>query len=286
MDGLVGHRRRFSFGPRACVNGRTEEVRGAGRTKHTIRPMGRERQRWEVLWQRRSGPELEFYQPEPPEQLHRLLADVPLPPGGALDVGCGSGVVTAFLARSFVPTVGIDVSHSALRRARGRAGDEKTAFVVAEAPVLPFRAERFALVFDRGCMHNIPPPAWPLYLQESERVLVPGGVHQLLFANLDRPPRRRWRRRLRRLRAGVAHRLGLGGRGHLLTSRPHEKLPLLTDELLASLLPPSFEMLRLERFPYTTPRGRRLVFTHCVSRKQAMHRGLDGRQGAPPPMPK
>jgi SAM-dependent methyltransferase len=232
--------------------------------------MGRERQRWEVLWRRRAGPELEFYQPEPPQQLSRLLEEVPLPPGGALDVGCGPGVVTAFLARSFRPAVGQDISHNALRRARDRVRDEKgtAAFVVAEAPVLPFGAERFALVFDRGCMHNIPPTEWPRYLQEAERVLLPGGVLQLLFANLVRPPRRRWRRRLRRLRAEVAHRLGLGGHGHLLTSRPHEKLPPLTDDLLRRLLPGSFETLRLERFPYTTPQGRRLVFTHCVVRKR------------------
>jgi SAM-dependent methyltransferase len=97
-----------------------------------------------------------------------------------LEVGCGSGVITAELAaRASRAAVGLDrrldVLSAAARRGSGAA------FVCGDAAALPFRDDAFDAVVGTFIMVWLADPA--AFLREARRVLKSGG----LFAALAEP---------------------------------------------------------------------------------------------------
>jgi len=75
--------------------------------------------------------------------------------GKALDVGCGTGDHSIWLARRGFQVVGVDVSEIAIEKARQKALD---AGVECEFILTDFMKDRlenrsFGFVFDRGCFH-------------------------------------------------------------------------------------------------------------------------------------
>lgn len=93
--------------------------------------------------------------------------------GAAVDIGCGLGTETAHLAARGWNAVGVDLSGTAVSRAkRAHAG---VPFVQADVLALPFQAGIFDLALDRGCFHYLSPLRWPDYAAEAQRVLRPGG---------------------------------------------------------------------------------------------------------------
>ncbi|MGH2740448.1 MAG: class I SAM-dependent methyltransferase [Actinomycetota bacterium] len=153
-------------------------------------PPGPSEQRghWEVEWSRRRASEFGWYLAEPPPELRLLEESRELPQGLALDVGCGSGVVTNYLGRHLERVVGLDVAIGALMQAREANGTVggKVSYLVAEAPRIPFKDGTFTFVFDRGCLHHVPPSEWPDYFEAVCRLLRPGGLFQLYCARLGR----------------------------------------------------------------------------------------------------
>lgn len=139
------------------------------------------RRDWEVRWQAERGENFAWHLEKVPARLRSLLESEDLPAGAALDVGCGDGVVAAHLAERFRPSVGIDIAFGAAAQGRDRAAQEEAqaSFMVGDAAGLPLRDASVALLFDRGCLQNMPREAWPSYFLEVERVMVPGGVLQL-----------------------------------------------------------------------------------------------------------
>jgi ubiquinone/menaquinone biosynthesis C-methylase UbiE len=217
----------------------------------------RQRNRWERRYQRKQGQEFIWYIDEPPAELVQLIQEGGVPEGGALDIGCGPGVATAYLAKSFSPTVGLDIAHSAVTQARQRVKDQgaSAAFVVAAAPVLPFRADSFSFLFDRGCLQALPREAWPVYMGEVRRLLKAGGVFQLLASKPTKqfPP--------------LLSRRGLRARARWLLGRRGPQF--LSHDLLRNLAGPSLETLRMENFNFQPTAGPLRAFTHAVFRKAA-----------------
>jgi SAM-dependent methyltransferase len=215
------------------------------------------RRRWEDQWQRHRGAEFHWYLSEPPPELVRLVEDGRIPLGGAaLDLGCGPGVATSYLAASFHPAVGLDIAQGAVVEARSRARGENRdpSFLVAEAPVLPFRTGAFSFVFDRGCLQAIPRQAWERYFREVDRVLAPGGMLQLYVSKAARqfPPLlsgRGIRLRLRWLR---------GKRGG-----PR----FLSPGLIRQLHPASLKEIELRQFPFRTKADTVRTVTYGLFRK-------------------
>lgn len=214
----------------------------------------RRRRRWERRWQMRRGEEFCWYLDEPPPELIKLVGGGALPSGGALDLGCGPGVATSYLARHFSPSVGLDIAEGAVLQARQRADRDGVgpSFVVAEAPVLPFRSGTFSLVFDRGCLQAIPRAAWETYFREVERLLKPGGAIQLFCSKpLKRfPPVLSYR--------GVRARLRwlLGRRGP----------QFLSGSLLEDLASP-LTTVAVQDFRYRPRTGPPRLMIHAVFRK-------------------
>ena len=140
------------------------------------------RRRWEANWASRRLDSFHWYTTEPPEPLTALLRSGDVPKGPALDVGCGNGILTRLISEFHRPTVGVDLAVGAVRQANLAAANHGALyFAAAAAPALPFRDRSFTFVFDRGCMHNMPPRTWRAYLSDVARVLRPGGLFELYY---------------------------------------------------------------------------------------------------------
>jgi SAM-dependent methyltransferase len=77
-----------------------------------------------------------------------------------LDVGCGTGAVTAAICQLSMPAsvVACDPSESFIRVARGRLSDPRASFVVAAAPDLPTREGGFDAVVSGLVLNFVPDP--------------------------------------------------------------------------------------------------------------------------------
>jgi SAM-dependent methyltransferase len=93
-----------------------------------------------------------------------------------LDLGCGSGDKSFYLARRGARVVGVDLSHDLIALARRRVAmfglDGQARFVVGSAHHLPVADETIDLLFGYAVLHHL-----DLSLARSEvyRVLKPGG---------------------------------------------------------------------------------------------------------------
>ncbi len=85
----------------------------------------------------------------------------PLPAGRCVEVGCGTGLLTPLLAEVWSPVLCFDLSWEMLRRSPAPAR------VLADASRLPLPA---------GCAAAVVLADVPLFADEVDRVLAPGGV--------------------------------------------------------------------------------------------------------------
>jgi ubiquinone/menaquinone biosynthesis C-methylase UbiE len=100
-----------------------------------------------------------------------------VPGGRVLDVGCGVGHDLARLDRAGLTSVGVDMSHLALLRARSQS----PAVVRGDAARLPFRDGSFAGLRVERVLQHVPDPR--LVVDEMLRVVRPGGVLAVLDAD-------------------------------------------------------------------------------------------------------
>ncbi|MDQ3608233.1 MAG: methyltransferase domain-containing protein [Actinomycetota bacterium] len=100
-----------------------------------------------------------------------------------LDVGCGTGVVTAAAAARGARATGVDLAGGMLAVARERHPELE--FVAADAEALPFRLAAFEGVVASLVINHLPAP--PSAMGEFARVLAPGG--RVAIAVWDRPER-------------------------------------------------------------------------------------------------
>lgn len=101
------------------------------------------------------------------------------PPASILDVGCGIGGSTLYLAEKFNATAtGITLSPVQATRAKERSESanlsQRTNFLVADALNMPFADESYDLVWSLESGEHMPNKQ--KFLQECHRVLKPGGT--------------------------------------------------------------------------------------------------------------
>jgi SAM-dependent methyltransferase len=123
-----------------------------------------------------------------PPELVELVESGQVPPGRALDIGCGTGTNGVFLAQRGFEVVGTDVAWLAIRKARRKARDAgiSATFRVGEAiklgtPSGPPLEAPFDLAVDIGCFHSIQAIHREAYASMLRRVLREGGYY-LLYA--------------------------------------------------------------------------------------------------------
>jgi len=125
-----------------------------------------------------------------PPEVVELIERGDLPPGRALDLGCGTGTNAIYLAREGWEVVGVDFSALAIRwaRRRGRRARVRCRFYRADVTDLSFLRDPFDLALDIGCLHSVPAEGWERYAAGLARLVQPGGLY-MLYAFTPRPDR-------------------------------------------------------------------------------------------------
>jgi SAM-dependent methyltransferase len=125
----------------------------------------------------------------PPPELIATLEN--LPPGRALDLGCGYGRAALYMARRQWLVDGVDFIDLAVAGAINRAAEagvaERVQFHVSPVTDLHYLSGPYDLALDVGCMHNFDENELRTYRDEVARLLRPGGLY-LLFAHLRAEP--------------------------------------------------------------------------------------------------
>jgi SAM-dependent methyltransferase len=118
----------------------------------------------------------------PPEVVD-LLARGEVPRGWALDLGCGSGLSSCYLAGQGFRVVGIDLALSALVRAAdvARSRGLPAFFCLADVSQLGLSNVQACFALDVGCFHAVPPDRRSAYIASLAARLLPGAFY-LLYA--------------------------------------------------------------------------------------------------------
>ncbi|MFF1463137.1 class I SAM-dependent methyltransferase [Streptomyces sp. NPDC058330] len=133
---------------------------------------------WDGFYEDRSRP-VPFFVAKPDENLVSYVDRGLVAPGRALDLGCGPGRNSLYLASLGFTVDAVDLSPGAVAWAEERAREAGAdirfrcgdAFTEGEAaPAGPYD-----LVHDSGCFHHLPPHRRVSYLALVDRVLAPGG---------------------------------------------------------------------------------------------------------------
>lgn len=149
--------------------------------------------------------QLPWHQTEPPRLLR---AAVDAKRGGrALDVGCGAGVFSAWMASEGMQVTGLDIIPEAIAMAERTAAAEGVEVELICDSLFAYQpTEGLDLVFDSGCLHSLVGGSVKAYKRRLDTWLRPGGEfvlgHWGKRSALDwRPigPRRRSKRTIERL---------------------------------------------------------------------------------------
>ncbi len=132
----------------------------------------------------------------PPELVEAVEGEQALPPGRALDLGCGTGTNSLYLARHGWRVTGVDFAAPAIARARAK---------LRRAGTLPgsgrfFRGDAtdlddlhldgpYELIFDLGCLHTIPHEKRAGYAEGVSRLAALGALF-MIYGFLPSPDMR------------------------------------------------------------------------------------------------
>lgn len=120
---------------------------------------------------------LPWYQKQPNDYVREFL---PVK-GKALDVGCGSGEHSVWLAGQGFDVTGIDMFDEAISMASELAAEHRVIIELLATDLFTFNREQaFDLVYDSGCLHSLVGGNRESYKQKVLQWLVPGGAFVLM----------------------------------------------------------------------------------------------------------
>lgn len=134
-----------------------------------------------IIWERRV----------PPSDLVDLVEGSSAPPGRALDLGCGTGTDSIYLAAHGWDVTGVDMVAKALSTARRRAAAAGVSPRFLEGDVTRLGdlgvGGGYSLLLDFGCFHTLPLDRRDAYVESVSQAAAPGAT--LLLYGFARPPR-------------------------------------------------------------------------------------------------
>lgn len=102
-----------------------------------------------------------------------------------LEVGCGDGYGSAFLAEKASEVISIDYDEATVLQARNKYRAPNLSFMRMDATTLQFEDSLFDIICSFQVIEHIPENKIPLYLSEIERVLKDNGKFFLSTLNLS-----------------------------------------------------------------------------------------------------
>ncbi|MGD9646784.1 MAG: class I SAM-dependent methyltransferase [Pirellulales bacterium] len=125
----------------------------------------------------------------PSTELQAVVRRGAIEPCRALELGCGTGTNSVWLAQHGFEVTGVDVAPLAVERAeeRARAAGVRASFLVGDVLELPKLDGPFAFFFDRGCYHAVRRGAAERYAPAVARQLAAGGRGLILAGNAREP---------------------------------------------------------------------------------------------------
>ena len=132
---------------------------------------------WEGLYASSDVANLPWYTPDLDEDFERALTQRRLQGKRILDLGTGPATHAMNLAKRGYEVVGIDISPSAIRKARAaaKAADLSIEFRVDDILTSKLPAGFVDVLMDRGVFHVLPPEKRSVYADTVHRILRPHG---------------------------------------------------------------------------------------------------------------
>jgi methyl halide transferase len=128
----------------------------------------------------------------PSEELTRFVDAGLVKPCRALELGCGTGTNAIFLAQRGFQVTAVDISETAINKAKEKAEKAGVSIELIRADVTDFSAagKPFKFVFDRGTYHVVRNFNIGGLQRTLSTVVEPGGYYLVLAgnANEDAPP--------------------------------------------------------------------------------------------------
>lgn len=137
-----------------------------------------------LYWLRRSPWDTGITPPEVTEAFE--AGDVP--PGPALDLGCGTGTNVIYMAKQGRQATGLDFVPEAIAKAKRKAEQagvsQLTDFRVADVTRLAeMDLPRGGFALDMGCFHGLGEEGQHRYAEALAGILIPGGRYMLYVLN-------------------------------------------------------------------------------------------------------
>jgi methyl halide transferase len=129
------------------------------------------------------------------KELIRVLDAENIAPCWSVELGCGTGTNSIYLASRGFDMTGLDCASAALRQAREKAAEAgaNVRFLEADLCRLALDPEPFDFIFDRGCYHSVRRLDIAGFLKSLRRLSRPGTRYLLLAGNANEegpgPPR-------------------------------------------------------------------------------------------------
>lgn len=131
-------------------------------------PHEQEKQKWDGFWYQRGDELPVWYAYNIPKELTQAVESEWFSAGSKLlDIGCGNGNLSYWLATQGYDVFGFDFADSAITEAKANYDEQlaKLEFQTLDACCLPDPPHLFQALFDRGCFHNIPEEFTAQYVQ-------------------------------------------------------------------------------------------------------------------------
>ncbi len=124
-----------------------------------------------------------------PQPAFVRLAEAGLLAGHVLDAGCGTGEHSLLAAASGAEVVGVDISPTAIARARAKSAERELTvrFELASALTLAELGDTFDVIVDSGLFHVFDDSDRAKYVASLALVLRPGGMLYLMCFSDSEP---------------------------------------------------------------------------------------------------
>jgi len=128
-------------------------------------------------------------QEEPPEELKELVESGKINPCKVLDIGCGEGFYSIYLASKGFDVLGIDISENAIKYAKENAEKKgvKIRFKAMDLRDLPELNEKFDFILEWAILHCIPFEQRQKHIENVNNLLNKGGKYFSMCFNIQDP---------------------------------------------------------------------------------------------------